>query len=291
MDPWRSGPVVYLRGALAEEPEKQAAAKYFHVVGHRAAIPSGSLVIPRYSALPFLQELVDDMADQGCTLINTKAEHDYVANLRNWYYDLADLTPRTWFALDQMPVEGPFVLKGATNSMKFYWNTHMFAKDRYAAMEVAANLFKDANVGVQPIYGREYVPLRKLADGLNGLPISEEYRFFYLDGQLVDAGFYWSSHVDDIEGEFDPMVEVPKDFLAKVVERVGDKIRFWVVDVARKADGGWMVVELNDGQQSGLGCIDPDRFYRRLAATLSRSTKAQRGLHHDTQGKLTSPKE
>lgn len=261
-------PVIYLRGALAEEAEKVAAARYFPMADHRTAIPPGSLVVPRYSALPFLQELVDDMRDMGSELINTKEEHDYVANLRNWYYDLGDLTPRTWFALDQMPTEGPFVLKGATNSMKFYWNTHMFAENRYRAMEVAANLFKDANVGVQPIYGREYVPLRKLADGLNGLPISEEYRFFFLGEQLVDAGFYWSSHVDDIEGEFDPMVEVPKDFLAKVIEKVSPKIRFWVVDVARKADGGWMVVELNDGQQSGLGCIDPERFYRRLRELL-----------------------
>jgi hypothetical protein len=43
-------PIVYLRRNLAEEEEFRAAEKYFPVADHRAAIPEGSLVIPRYSS-------------------------------------------------------------------------------------------------------------------------------------------------------------------------------------------------------------------------------------------------
>jgi hypothetical protein len=144
----------------------------------------------------------------------------------------------------------------------------MFAKNKREAGEVYWKLAIDGHVGSQQIFIREFVPLVKLADGLNGLPISEEYRFFMYGKEIVGAGFYWSSHTDELERKYDPMIEVPMDFINKIAEIVSRHVRFWVVDVARKADGTWMVVELNDGQQAGLSDTDPDLFYRRLASLL-----------------------
>lgn len=262
-------PVVYIRGALAEEEERVAAAKHFHTVGHRGAVPPDSLVIARYSALPFYDELVDDLGESGSKLLNSKVQHDYTANLRNWYYDLGDVTPRTWFALDQIPKDGgPFVLKGATNSKKFLWDTCMYAEDYPAAVNVFANLCQDQHIGYQPIYVRQYVPLNRLLTGLNGLPISEEYRFFILDGEMVAGGFYWQSHVDDLH-EIPRVENVPGNFLDDVIKAVGNKARFWVVDIARTEEGKWIVIELNDGQQSGLSTVDPDLFYGRLKEMLA----------------------
>ncbi len=41
--------------------------------------------------------------------------------------------------------------------------------------------------------------------------------------------------------------------------------RFFVMDVAQRRDGGWMIVELGDGQVSGLPREDDaDRFYSAL---------------------------
>ncbi len=261
-------PVIYFRPDIAFEDELSAAKKHFQVAERRTAISSGSLVIPRYSALPFNKELCEDVEALGGKVINTYREHCYVADLRNWYYDLGELTPRTWFALDQIPTEGPFILKGQTNSKKHQWSSHMFASNRYEATEVFTRLAADGFVGYQQIYVRQYVPLVRLADGLNGLPISEEYRFFVLDGQVVDAGFYWSSHTADLPRVYDPYKEVPAEFINTVISKVSKKIRFWVFDVARKTDGDWIVVELNDGQQSGLSDIDPGRFYQTLKQRL-----------------------
>ena len=263
-------PVIYIRGSFAEREEIEAAKEWFFVAENRAAIPEHSLVIPRYTALPYYMELEADMADMRCRLINTYQEHNYVAHMRNWYYDLADITPRTWFALDQMPIEGPFVMKGATNSKKFQWDTHMFAKDRYEAVEVACRLGEDSVIGTQPIVGREYVELTHLADGVRGLKVCEEYRFFVLNGVIVDAGFYWSSHQDDLDREYSPWDEVPEEFTYEVIKRVSPHIPFFVFDVARKADGDWMVVELNDGQQSGLSAINPNKFYENLRYEVDR---------------------
>lgn len=263
----RMRPVVLFRASLAEEEEVSICRKYFRVIAQRSQVEAGDLVIPRFSALPWYKEFEADVQWNKGKLLNTYRQHCYVADLRNWYYDLGDYTPRTWFYLDQIPTEGPFVLKGQTNSKKFNWKTHMFARDKYEASEVHSRLAADGHVGAQQIYVRQYVPLRKLAQGLQGLPISEEYRFFVLDGKVVSGAFYWSSHTEYIEEEVgfkpDPKL-VPKDWLDKVVSIVAPKVRFFVVDVARTEDGDWIVIELNDGQQSGLSDNDPHELYSNM---------------------------
>lgn len=262
-------PVIYFRGSLAEQEELDAAAKYFRVVQQRTHARKGDLVIPRYSALPWNKELCDDLAEIGAQPINTYRQHCYVADLRNWYYDLSEFTPRTWFALDQIPRDGgPFVIKGATNSKKHLWSTHCFAQDWQTAKDVYLRLAEDTTIGVQPIYIRQYVPLHNLAQGLNGLPISKEFRFFVLDEQIVASGFYWSSHVDEIETSLDAK-EVPLDLLYRIIDKVKDKIRFWVMDVAQTETGEWILIELNDGQQSGLSCIEPSSLYQGLSKALT----------------------
>ena len=119
-------PVILMRASLAEQVELEAARMYFHVLENRSDVlrlhhrPDGQVVIPRYSALPYYQELEYDMTSCGLSLINTYAQHRYVADLQNWYYDFEDLTPKTWFRASDVPSteEGPFILKGATNSRK-----------------------------------------------------------------------------------------------------------------------------------------------------------------------------
>ena len=261
-------PVVYFRESLAEPEEVEAAKRHFRVITQRTHVRPGELVIPRYSALPWNQELCLDLVELGGIPINTYRQHCYVADVRNWYYDLGDLTPRTWFALDQIPDEGPFVVKGATNSKKLLWDTHCYAADKRAAAEVFVRLAQDSTIGVQPIYVRQFVPLRRLATGLHGLPISEEYRFMILDGNVLASGFYWSSHVDELPESYSSDV-VPESFIQDVIRRVGNHIRFWVADVARTAKGDWVLIELNDGQQAGLSEIAPDALYRELRRRLS----------------------
>lgn len=262
-------PVVYFRASLADSEEFDAAREHFRVVTQRTHVRAGELAIPRYSALPFNNELCCDLVELGATPINTYRQHCYVADLRNWYYDLGDITPRTWFALDEIPRNGgPFVLKGATNSRKHLWSTHMFAQDWNAARDVYLRLAEDTTIGAQPIYIRQYVPLKCLATGLNQLPITEEYRFFVLDGQIVGSGFYWNVYADELDRVYTSEA-VPRNFLQRVIDLVAPQIRFWVCDIATTADDRWIVVELNDGQQSGLTGIEPKSFYSELRRILS----------------------
>lgn len=261
-------PVILMRASLTEESEILSAAKFFPVYENRTKVPPNSLVIGRYACLPFYKELEEDLLVNESCLINSYSQHIWIADLKEWYQDFEGITPKTWFDLRSLPENGPFVLKGQTNSKKFNWSTHMYAKDKRQAIEVHGRLSQDSLIGQQDIYIREYVPLRRLADGFNGLQVSEEYRFFILDGKVLSGGFYWSSHLDDLTTIPDPAI-VPEEFMKDVLQRIGSNARFVVVDIARKEDGDWTVIELNDGQMSGLSENKSDILYSNMKKVLS----------------------
>lgn len=269
-------PVVLIRPSLAEKGEIEAAIKVFgkdNVFTSMASfidqrsylsytqIKNNVPVVARYCLWPFYKENEQVVTLFGDKLLNTHYQHQYIADLADWYGDLKNYTPKTWFQLSDVPKNGgPFVLKGETNSKKFQWNTHAFAKDFKSATDVYHRLSQDSMIGEQNIYIREYVELEKLSDGLNGLPITKEFRFFVLNKKIISGGYYWASHIDDLSSIPDSS-EVPRDFLQNIIDCVDDSCNFYVIDVAKTTLGDWILIELNDAQQSGLSCIDPEEFY------------------------------
>ena len=254
-----------LSPGLMDEAELTAAKKHFVTYKSRMSALGGDLVIGRYSVLPFYQELENDLGVVGAKLVNTYREHRYVADLQNYVADLGDMTFQTWNFRDihTLPDDIAFELKGETNSKKGKWPTHMFAKDKRAAVEVFTKLQDDSLLASQEIYVRQYIPLKKLAEGIGGQPIAMEFRFFVLYGQVVSGGYYWSSNLDQLEKVPDASV-VPHSFLQKAIDRVKDKVAFFTLDVAQTESGDWLVVELNDGQMSGLSENDPNILYRNM---------------------------
>jgi hypothetical protein len=103
-----------------------------------------------------------------------------------------------------------------------------------------------------------------MTDPISGQPITKEFRIFVLDGSVMAGGYYWASHVDQVPEEEANFSQVPMEFVHSVINRVKNNIRFFVLDVAEKQDGGWVVVELNDGQMSGLSCVDPKELYENM---------------------------
>lgn len=246
--------------------------KHFTAHKSRMQVPSDSLVIGRYSVLPYYKELEEDLHFRNSKLINTHREHRYVADLQNYAHDLGALTFRSWNFRDFMdvPENIPLVLKGETNSKKDMWSTHMFAQNKKAALEVYNNLQADSLIAQQDIYLREYVPLVKLLDSLGGQPVTLEFRFFVAYGEVLSGGFYWSSHVDDLDAIPSPSM-VPQEFLQRAIDKVKDNVTFFVIDVAKTQSGDWVVVELNDGQMSGLSENDPEVLYKNLRRVCEQS--------------------
>jgi hypothetical protein len=95
----------------------------------------------------------------------------------------------------------------------------------------------------------------------SGMPLTEEYRAFWLDGVPVFWAPYWA------EGDYRASRPTIEDF-AGVAPAV--RSRFFTMDLARRRDGGWMIVEVGDGQVSGLPReSDADRFYEALSRAWS----------------------
>ena len=270
-------PIILYRNDVDWRQESSVVEKYFRCIPTRMFAEPNQLVISRFSALPFYKEIQDDLEWNGAKMINSYHQHRYIADLWTWYQDLSEFTPKTWSELYKIPNNGPFVLKGETNSKKFLWGTHFFAADKCQAIEVYSRLISDSILQYQNIYIREYVPLEHLASGLQGLPISREYRFFVYKKVILSGGFYWSSHTDEIveKGiDLDPN-EVPRDFLNSVINKIqstefGTPPTYYVIDVAKTREGEWIVIELNDAQLSGLSDNNPETLYSNLQAALAK---------------------
>ena len=263
-------PVILFRASLAEENELEVAKKYFKVIQSRMEIKADELVIPRYSALPYYEELEADVKTAGSMLINTFRQHRYVANLTNWYNSLSDFTPETYFSFSDALSLGkfPMVAKGTTNSRKNLWRTFMYAENKEELGVVFNNLMNDQLISEQGIVFREFERLKSYGVDLGGAPITKEFRVFMYGDKVLAKGFYWASHPEVIEAYHPDANEVPNELIKEIAAIVKDNINFWVMDMAQKEDGRWILIELNDGNMSGLSCVDPDELYSNLAEEL-----------------------
>ena len=263
-------PVILMRASLAEERELVAAKKHFDVIHLREHAHRDDLVVGRYSVLPFYKEQEEGLAVAGARLINTYTQHRCIADIMGWYDLLDGLTPQTWWRAEDVPMDEPgsFVVKGETNSRKQLWRTHMFAPTRADVGRVMSRLMDDELVGSQRIYIRRFVDLVKFGEAINGLPVTNEWRTFILDGTIVGQGFYWSEHIDDLNDAGVHPMPPPTAFMDDIIKRIGAIARFVVVDVGQLVSGDWTVIELNDGQMSGLSCVDPDELCASMRALL-----------------------
>lgn len=253
------------------QSELEVAQKHLLVIGSRMKVLPGQLVIGRYSVLPFYKELEEDIKYVGGKLINTYRQHRYIADLQNWYADLARFTPETWNNIASVPDDcGRVVLKGETNSRKERWKTHMFANNKQEAIDVFMRLNDDGFIQGQNIYIRKFVDLVTLTKSpITDQPITLEYRFFCCDGKILTSGFYWSNFMEDVKEQLTVSTPVEAtELVEKVLLEIDDKARFVVVDVAQTKSGQWVLIELNDGQMSGLSENNPDELYKALSDTL-----------------------
>lgn len=261
-------PVILYRGREFEEVELQEAKDWgFFCMNSRMLIPKDSLVIGRYSVLPFYEEQERDIELNGSHLINTFTQHKYIVNIANWYEDLKEYTPKTWFRLEDIPNEGPFILKGETNSQKFLWDELMFARDKQEAINIYCKLKQDSLLCYQDICIRQFVPLRTFLTGLRGLPITNEWRFFTAYGKILSYGYYWSSYFEDVKEKLGhapgcPIIGI--ELVNKVLSIIKDKTNAVVIDIAELDNGECLVIELNDLQMSGLSENHPAMLYPNL---------------------------
>lgn len=242
--------------------ERQVAAKYFPAFSSTHEVPYNSKVILRYSAQPFFKEVVRDLKFRNSAPINSLEQVSYI-NGMDWVADLGEKTPKTWFEGEFANIpDVPTVAKGKVRSIRERWNTDMFCPpsvDHRKALYVRL-LDYDA-IREQGIVFREYVPLKNHGAAFTGMPIANEWRFFYYQNFLIDFGYYWVSYKEREKNECPPEAIA---FAQECANIVGKKAGLYSLDIAEKESGGWTAIEINEGQQSGLCGINAASFYASL---------------------------
>lgn len=252
-----------------DEGEFEAAQKVWGegLYRFRSQIPEDETVIARYSVWPFYGEVEEELSLKGCELIHSLDVYNRIREM-DWYHHLSDLTPRTWFDEGYATVpecEHGWICKGRTHSRKWRWDEMMRAETREELESVLNRLNMDGQIRDQGTVIREYVPLKKIGEGINGLPLADEWRCFFWGSELLSAGFYWAIAEDAQQtGGLPGGAREVAEEAAELFEDACFETPFVVIDVARTEEGDWIVIELNDGQMSGLSTIDPESFYRTL---------------------------
>lgn len=153
------------------------------------------------------------------------------------------------------------IVKDYVKSQKHYWNEACFipdAADDAAVRRVVTRFLElqgdDLNEG---LVFREYVPLRIVGTHpKSGLPLAAELRTFWMHGEPILAHRYWG----DLTA-FD--AELPVQALRAIAARIPSP--FFAIDVAFEENGDWTIVELGDGQVTGLPAPElASGFFRAL---------------------------
>ncbi len=211
---------------------------------------------------------------RGVRLLNDPAAYRHCHHLPESYPEIEPHTPRSVWIKTTGDVStdeimgllrpfgpAPVVVKDYVKSRKHEWAEACFipsAADRQAVERVVGRFLElqgeDLNEGV---VFREFVEFEPIGiHPRSGMPLTEEYRTFWLDGVPIDWAPYW-----DEGGDRD--VRPPIERFSGVAAAV--RSRFFTMDLARRRDGEWMIVEVGDGQVSGLPReSDADRFYEAL---------------------------
>lgn len=257
-------PIIYYRENITNifnpDEEWNIAGKYFDTTNSRMDC-ANRLVIGRYSVRPFYKELERDLSKVNSNLINSFSQHHFISNF-NWYEHVKEFTPKTYFSLLETPKDEnrDFVVKGRTNSRKQEWLTKMFAHGYTRAAEIFSDLSVDPLIHDQGIIIRDFVPLKVLGESIKGLPYTNEHRFFFYGRNEITNFYYWCCN-----DQVGILNQEGKDFAQKIANILVEHVNFFVLDIAEKKDGGWILIEVNDGQMSGLDSSYTDELYRNLS--------------------------
>lgn len=222
------------------------------------------------------ERLYEALRERGVVLVNTPEAYRHCHYLPESYRVIEGRTPETvWLPLPdglapsmERVIEllkpfgdKPLVLKDYVKSRKHEWEEACFipcASDSAAVERVVRRFLELQGEELsEGLVFREFVALQSIGShSQSGMPLTKEFRWFFLDSQVLHFSQYWS------EGNYSGELPLAQEF-ESVISKV--QSRFFTMDVAQRTDGSWVIVELGDGQVAGLAHGgDATNFYKEL---------------------------
>lgn len=217
--------------------------------------------------------LYNALLTKNYKLINSPTEYQNCHYLPNSYKFIVGHTPKTiWLKVENQQVNfdqvfndiatfgnSPLIVKDFVKSQKHYWDTACFipvATDKDKVKSVIEKFVELQNTDFnEGLVIREFIELNDLTvHSKSGMPLKQEYRLFFLNGQLLDCYNYWE------EGEYSADEHPPLDLFKDIANNI--ESNFFSMDIAKTKNGEWIIIELGDGQVSGLpDKVDRAQFY------------------------------
>ena len=202
-------------------------------------------------------------------LINSPTEYQNCHYLPDSYKFINGNTPKTiWLTVENLQVNydqvfvdigafgnSPLIVKDFVKSQKHYWDTACFipmATDKDKVKSVIEKFVELQNTDLnEGLVIREFIELNDLSvHSKSGMPLKQEYRLFFLNGQVLACYDYWE------EGEYSADEHPPLDIFRDIGNII--ESNFFSMDVAKTKKGEWIIIELGDGQVAGF----PDKADR-----------------------------
>lgn len=222
------------------------------------------------------KKLYDALLVKNLRLINSPAEYKTCHYLSENYRFIEQHTPKTVFlnvdenfsiekVFEAILIFGnkPIIIKDFVKSRKHEWFEACFIPDASDNVKVQKTIEKflelqgeDLNEGLAT---REFVEFKSLTNhSKSGMPLTKEFRLFFFNQNLLFSSIYWE------EGEYLD-TDFPHENFVEIAKTIPNN--FFTMDVAQKENGDYTIVELGDGQVSGLPeKADVGKFYKSLKA-------------------------
>ncbi len=263
--------LIQLADALNIVIEKTHVAAYdfdfelFFACRHPAYLPDQSSCVQRTGALADYAQTFSAYAEFGLVPINSLDQHTRASELSAWYPLIADMTPKSaWYpsfpGIDEIEAAfgWPVFIKGTRQTSKH--NPDLCVARTPDAYQTIAQAYKDDPIlHWQDVVIRELVDLKPLAGSVPGkVRPSVEFRSFWWKGVYVGHGPYWYQ----LPGYSEPDMEQGLALAEEAARRL--EVPFLVVDLAKRADGRWTIIECNDAQESGYTGVIPQVLWQNI---------------------------
>lgn len=223
--------------------------------------------IARFGAVIDYDALHAELLELGVRLVHSPEQHQLCSELPLWYPILTGLTPESWW-FDTPPdartagelAGWPLFLKGSRQTSRHQASLSIIHNE--AEYDTAiATYATDSMLHWQQLVIRRFERLRRIeADVGHKIPASFEFRSFWWHGQLAGVGPYFAEYAryDWTPAERTAALEVAQEAARRMA------LPFIVIDLAQRTDGQWIVIEINDAQESGYTGVSPLPLWQRM---------------------------